>query len=286
MTTRLAWLLALGAALLSPALGARGQGDPTWREPFEPFQIADNLYYVGSRGISSFLLIGTEGSVLIDTGLESSVPLVRASIEKLGFKLTDIRVLLSSHAHFDHVAGHAEMQRLTGARVMALGDDAQALASGKDLSALGGPGWTPVKVDRVLADGEVVSLGNLSLTANHTPGHTKGCTTWTTQVSLDGASRDVVFIGGTSINAGVRLLGNTQHPKIAEDYGRTFERLRSLKAQIFLAQHPRMFGMEAKLQRLREGAKPSPFLDPEGYQAFVAAQEKIYRDQLAKEQAN
>ncbi len=278
-------LLALSAALL-PAPAARAQLDPSWLQPFEPFQIADNLYFVGSRGLSAFLLVGSEGHVLLDTGLEGNVPLVRASIEKLGFELQDVKILISSHAHFDHVAGHAEMQRLTGAQVMALREDAEALSAGQDRSALGGPGWKPVPVARVLEDREVVKLGDLELTAHHTPGHTPGCTTWTTRVPLDGQPREVVFIGGTSINAGVRLLGNTRHADIAEDYGRTFERLRSLPAEIFLAQHPRMFGMERKAERLRAGEKPSPFIDPDGYRAFVAFQEKAYRDQLAREQGN
>jgi len=272
------------ACVLLAVSTARAQMPADWTQPAEPFRIADDLYYVGSSGISSFLLVGSEGNILIDTGLPANVPLVRASIEKLGFKLADVKILLSSHAHFDHVAGHAEMQKLTGARVMALGDDAEALSTGKDLSALGSLGWAPVKVDRVLKGGDVVQLGHLSLTAHHTPGHTKGCTTWTAKLRLDGAPREAVFIGGTSINNGVKLLDNARHPAIAQDYARTFEVLKSFKAELFLAQHPQMFDMAAKAERLRAGDK-SAFVDADGYAKFVAAQDTAYTTQLQKEQS-
>jgi metallo-beta-lactamase class B len=277
-----AWILSLLAVLVAPP-AAHAQLDPTWLEPVEPFQIADGLWYVGSRGISSFLLTGPEGHVLLDTGLAQNVPLVKASIEKAGFQPGDVKILLASHAHFDHVAGHAEMARLTGASVVALGEDARALASGTDLSALDGPDWTPVPVTRVIADGDVVELGPIRLTAHHTPGHTQGCTTWTTTVEDGGESRAVVLIGGTSVNPGVKLLTNARHPTIAQDYARTFEVLKKLPVQIFLAQHPAMFGMDEKRARLGSGA--NPFVDPEGYLRFVDGQEKAYRERLETERA-
>jgi metallo-beta-lactamase class B len=227
--------------------------------------------------------VGSQGHILLDTGLAQNAALVRASVEKLGFELADIEILLSSHAHFDHVAGHAELKRISGARVFALGDDAEALRSGRDRSALGAAGWEPVAVERVLADGDVVELGELSLTAHHTPGHTPGCTTWTARLPLGGQLRDAVFVGGTSVNAGVRLLGNQRHPAIAEDYARTFAVLKGLKAEFFFAQHPRLFGMDDKLARLHAGEQPSPFLDPAGYQSFAAAQERAYLEQLEAE---
>jgi metallo-beta-lactamase class B len=272
-------LLALGTAR------ARAQGDPSWSEPVEPFQIAEKLYYVGTRGISAFLLVGSQGAVLIDTGPAQNAPLLRASVEKLGLKLSDIKILLSSHAHFDHVGGHAALVKASGARVMAMREDAAALAAGEDRSALGADGWAPVKVDRELADGDGVELGELSLTAHWTPGHTQGCTTWTTRAMLDGEPREVVFVGGTSINRGVKLLGNPRHPSIAEDYARTFQVLKGLQADIFLAQHPPMFGMDAKLARQRAGEKPSPFLDATGYRRFVSEQEEAYLEQLRHERA-
>ena len=212
-----AWSAVLFAAF---ACAAAAQRDSSWTEPFASFRIAGNLYFVGTRGVSSFLLTTPEGHILIDTGLEQAMPQVARNVENLGFAVRDIKIILSSHAHFDHVEGHAEMQRRTGATVMAIGEDAAALASGRDNSALGGPSWKPVRVGRVLRDGDTVTLGGKPLR--------------------------VVFVGGTSVNSGVRLLDNTRHPSIVADYERTFRVLKELAADIFLAQHPTMFDMERR----------------------------------------
>lgn len=263
---------------------ALSQGSSSYTQPFEPFKIVGNLYYVGTRGVSSFLLTTPAGHILIDTGVEEAVPQVRANVEKLGFKITDIKILLASHAHFDHVGGHAEMQRITGATAMAVGEDAVSLSSGSDISALSGPGWKRVAVGRVLRDGEDVSLGGVTLKANLTPGHTKGCTTWTTVIRDGGRSYRVVFVGGTSINQGVHLVGNTRHPTIIDDYARTFRVLKELSPDIFLAQHPNMFRMEEKVARMKAG-DANAFVDPEGYRTFVAGQEKAYQTELQRERS-
>jgi metallo-beta-lactamase class B len=270
--------------LVSFAAVAGGQGNSSWTEPFAPFRVAGNIFFVGTRGVSSFLLTTPDGHILLDTGLEQAVSQVRANVENLGFSLRDIKIILSSHAHFDHVEGHAEMQRLTGATVMAVGEDAAALSSGKDNSALGASGWKPVKVGRVLRDGDTVTLGGTTLTAHLTPGHTKGCTTWTTMVTDGGKSLRVVFVGGTSVNQGVQLLDNTRHPSIVADYDRTFKVLKELQADIFLAQHPNMFQMEEKVARTKAGG--NPFVDPEGYKKFVAESEQSYLAQLKRERAS
>jgi metallo-beta-lactamase class B len=275
------------SALLFTAFAAiaNGQGNSSWTEPFAPFRVAGNIYFVGTRGVSSFLLTTPDGHILLDTGLEQAVSQVRANIENLGFALGDVRIILSSHAHFDHVEGHAEMQRLTGATVMAVGEDAAALSAGTDNSALGGPGWKPVKVGRMLRDGDTVTLGGTTLTAHLTAGHTKGCTTWTTTVADGGKSLRVVFVGGTSVNQGVQLLDNSRHPSIVADYDRTFKVLKELQADIFLAQHPNMFEMEQKVARMNAGSG-NPFVDPQGYKAFVAASEQSYQAQLKRERAS
>jgi metallo-beta-lactamase class B len=264
---------------------ANGQANSSWTEPFAPFRVAGNIHFVGTRGVSSFLLTTPDGHILLDTGLEQAVPQVRANIENLGFALRDIKIILSSHAHFDHVEGHAEMQRLTGATVMAVGEDAAALSAGTDNSALGASGWKPVKVGRVLRDGDTVTLGGTTLTAHLTAGHTKGCTTWTTTVSEGGKSLRVVFVGGTSVNQGVQLLDNSRHPSIVADYDRTFKVLKEIQADIFLAQHPNMFEMEKKVARMNAGGG-NPFVDPQGYKAFVAASEQSYQAQLRRERAS
>jgi metallo-beta-lactamase class B len=175
------------------------------------------------------------------------------------------------------------MKQATGARIMALGDDAEAISSGKDNSALGGDGWTPAKVDRVLKDGDTVRLGEVTMRAYLTRGHTKGCTTWMTDVMDGGQSYAVVFVGGTSVNQGVRLVGNTRHRGIIDDYARTFRVLKELRPDVFLAQHPRLYGMDGKMRRMKSSDGGNPFIDPEGYKKFIADQEAAYLKQLAQE---
>jgi metallo-beta-lactamase class B len=191
----------------------------------------------------------------------------------------------AQHAHWDHVENHARMKELTGAQVMAVGEDAQAIATGIDSSALGGAGWEPTPVDRILKDGDTVTLGDVSLQAHLTPGHTKGCTTWTTTVRQDARSYSVVFVGGVSINPGVTLLANQRHPGIAEDYARTFRTLKRLRPDVFLAQHPGIHGMAEKLRRLKAGGRENPFIDREGYRQVVSEAEGAYLSQLKQEKA-
>ena len=251
-------------------------------QPVEPFRVAGNIFYVGANGISAHIIVTPAGLILIDTGTVEMLGGLRANIEKLGHRMSDIKIILSSHAHWDHVEGHAAIQKLTGARVMAVGEDAAAIASGIDSSALGGPNWTPVPVDRTLKDGETVTLGGQTLTAHLTPGHTKGCTTWTTTVTENGRTLQVAFVGGTSINPGVKLLGNTRHLSIAEDYARTFKTLKSLTPDVFLAQHPEIFDMAGKRARMAAGGS-NPFIDPDGFRRFVEGQEAAYLRQLGQE---
>ena len=257
----------------------RGPGS----RPVEPYRVIGSIYYVGAVDVSSHIIVTPQGLILIDTGTKEMLPGVRANIETLGHKLRDVKIILSSHAHWDHVENHARMKDLTGAQVMAVGEDARAIATGIDSSALRGEGWEPTKVDRILKDGDTVTLGGVSLRAHLTPGHTKGCTTWTTTVQEDGKSYFVVFVGGVSINPGVRLLGNQRYPNIAEDYARTFRTLKRLKPDVFLAQHPSIYRMAEKLQRLRAGARENPFIDREGYRQVVNEAEGTYLRQLKEE---
>lgn len=253
--------------------------------PVEPYRVIGNIYYVGAAGISAHLIVTPQGLILLDTGTREMLPGLRANIEKLGHTLRDVKIILSSHAHWDHVENHAAMKELTGAQVMALGEDAAAIASGKDNSALGGEGWTPARVDRILKDGDTVALGKTALRAHLTPGHTKGCTTWTMTVEENGRSYGVVFIGAIGINEGVKLLGNARHPGIADDYARAFRVLKELKPDVFLAQHPAIYGMADKMKRLKAGALPNPFIDPEGYRRVVDEAEASYLEQLKREKS-
>ena len=271
----LAFLVA-GVALL------RAQSDPTWRQPFDAVRIVGNVYYVGTRGLSSFLIVTPAGGIIIDSGEAESVPFIRASVEKLGFRLSDIKWLLPGHAHFDHVGGLADLQRLTGAQVAAMDADRQALESGVDRSAHGASGRKAVKVERVMHDGEAVTLGGATLTAHLTPGHTQGCTTWTMEAAEHGTTYQMAFTGSVTINEGVHLVGTTRVPAIAEHYPQAFRVLHGIKADVFVAQHGGVFGLEEKAKRV--SSTVNPFVDPAGHQRFVSIAEQAYRKQLAAEQ--
>jgi len=254
-------------------------------EPVEPYQVIGNIYYVGAVGISSHIIVTPEGLILLDTGTQQMLPGIRTNLEKLGYTFNDVKIILSSHAHWDHVEGHAAIKELSGAKVMAMGEDAAAISSGLDNSAAGAQGWNSVEVERILRDQDTVTLGGVTMQAHLTPGHTKGTTTWTTMVEENGKSYRVVFVGGTGINRGVKLLSNTRHPGIIEDYALTFRILKELDGEVFLAQHPSMYGMDEKLERLKAGAAENPFIDPEGYRRFVEEQEGRYLKQLEEERS-
>jgi metallo-beta-lactamase class B len=264
----------------------RAQGSPDWTEPFPPFRIAGNLYYVGSKGLANFLITTPQGHILINSDLEASVPLIRNSVENLGFKFTDIRILLISHAHWDHDAGSAAVKKLTGAKYMVMDADVPVVESGgkTDFQYGNRPAslYPPTKVDRVLHDGDEVKFGGVTLVAHLTPGHTKGCTTWTMKVDEAGKVYDVVIVGSPNVNEGYKLVGNASYPEIASDYERTFRVLKSLPVDIFLGAHGDYFDLKTKYARLKEGAV-SPFIDPAGYKAYVADREAAFRTELAKQ---
>jgi metallo-beta-lactamase class B len=265
---------------------ARAQNSPDWTEPFPPFRIAGNLYYVGSKGLATYLIATPAGHILINSDLEANVPLIRASVEKLGFKFNDIKILLISHAHWDHDAGSALIKQITGAKYMVMDADVPVVESGgtADFQYGNTPAslYPPTKVDRVLHDGDQVRLGDAVLVAHLTPGHTKGCTTWTMTVQDNGKEYNAVVVGSPNVNPGYKLVGNTLYPQIVADYERTFQVLRSLPCDVFLGAHGAYFGMEAKYARVKEGAA-SPFIDPDGYKSFVAEKEREFRAELAKQ---
>lgn len=278
-------LLCAGLALCSLYVEAQGSIRERWSTPTDPYHVIGPIYYVGATGISSHILVTTEGLILIDTGTVEMVPQIVANIEKLGHRIEDVKYILSSHAHWDHVEGHAEIKRLSGAKILAMEGDADSIERGVDTSALGSLGWTPVKIARTLKDGDTFVLGNVKMKAYHTPGHTKGCTAWTTTVNEDGKGYKVVFIGGTSINGGVKLLNNARHRRIDEDYARTFRVLKKLEPDVFLAQHPSMYKMSEKRDLKLGGSEENPFIDPHGYRRFVAGEERKYLRQLEQEYA-
>jgi len=278
------------ASLLVFFLSATGslfaQGNADWTEPFPPFRIAGNLYYVGSRGLANYLMTTPQGHILINSDLEANVPLIRASVEKLGFKFDDIKILLISHAHWDHNAASAMIKRLTGAKYMVMDADVANVESGGKTDFQYGTNpanlYPPTKVDRVLHDGDQVKLADATLVAHLTPGHTKGCTTWTMKVSEAGRTYDVVIVGSPNVNPGYKLVNNALYPQIASDYERMFVVLKSLPVDVFLGAHGNYFGMEEKYARMKPGS-PNPFIDPDGYKKFVAQKEQDFRDELARQ---
>lgn len=246
---------------LALAGSAFAQATPDWTEPFPPFHIAGNLYYVGSKGLASYLIATRQGNILINSDLEANVPMIKSSIEKLGFKFSDTKILLISHAHYDHDAGSAAIKEATGAAYMVMDADVPVVESGGKLDfQYGGREsslYQPVKVDRVLHDGDEVKLGGTVLVAHLTPGHTKGCTTWTVKVSEGGKTYNVVIIGSPNVNAGYKLVNNAAYPQIAEDYERMWRVLKSLPCDIFLGAHGNYFGLEEKYPLLIEGSAMS-----------------------------
>jgi metallo-beta-lactamase class B len=273
--------------LVAALTGALFAQTPDWTEPFPPHRIADNLYYVGSKGLASYLITTPQGNILINSSLEASLPLIRASVEKLGFRFGDTKILLISHAHWDHDAGSAAIKKLTGAQYMVMDADVPVVESGgKTDFQYNAPGdlYPPAKVDRVLHDGDEVKLGGVTLTAHKTPGHTKGCTTWTMKATDRGNTYDVVIIGSPNVNTGYKLVNNALYPQIAQDYETMFRVLRSLPCDIFLGAHGEYYGMLAKYARL-QNAGPNPFVDPEGYRKYVAEKEQAFRDELKKQSA-
>jgi metallo-beta-lactamase class B len=256
-----------------------------YSQPVEPFRIVGNIHYVGAANIASYLITTPEGHILLDTGATTMHEVIKNNVAKLGFNTSDIKIMLSSHAHFDHVEGHNAMKKLTGARVMAMVGDAQALESGKDNSALGAVGWAPVKVDRVLKNGDTVSLGGTTLRAVHTPGHTQGATTWFTTVQEKGRQYTVAFLGGTTPNGGVPLFDNPRHKNVIEDTRRTFKTLKAEKVpDIYLIGHPQMM-FAGKIERIKAGETPHPLLNGEAWTKQLVDGEAQFEKRVAEERA-
>ncbi len=295
--SRLTWIAIAALFLAIPTWSAQAPapgscsttsgcpGDRFHNLPTKPFRIIGNIYWVGLSDQVSFLITTPQGHILLDTTSEETVPWVRESIEKLGFKLKDIKTIMTTHAHGPHMGGFAIFKEITGAKIIAPAGDAYLLTDGgqSDFDA-GREIFTPVKPDRVVSDGDKVSLGGVTLVAHLTPGHTKGCMTWTTVVEDSGKKYNVVIacppaVGGDT----VPLVGNAKYPNIAEDYAKAFSVLKSLPCDVFLTTRSAIFKREEKQKRLEAGEQPNPFIDPKGYQEYIADAEKRYLDKLAQD---
>jgi metallo-beta-lactamase class B len=257
----------------------------SWNQPVPPFHVAGNIYYVGANEITSFLITSPRGHILLDGGFAETAPQIEANIEKLGFHLRDVKVLLNSQAHSDHAGGFAELKRATGARLLIAPGDAELVArGGHDDFAFGNTMVYPAtKPDGSFKDGEEIRVGDAVMVAHITPGHTRGCTTWTTKVVEGGKSYDVTFLCSVSA-PGYKLVNNPKYPNIVDDYRETFRRLKAMHTDIFLASHGSFFDLEHKHEAIATG-KPNPFIVPGEFDAFLARSERGFNAQLAKQQA-
>lgn len=282
--------------LLCTSILVHAETDPSWTTPIAPFRIADNLYYVGSRDLASYLVVTPKGNILINANLASSPPQIRASVEKLGYRWTDIKILLNSQAHFDHMGGAAEVIRETHAKNMVMDGDVSVLETGARTDFLAPSpnirNYTPVHVDRILHDEDTVSLGGVTLTAHKTAGHTRGCTTWTMRAHIPGESagtlRNIVIVGGVGFWSEYHFVATANHPVsypgIVQDFQHTFVVLRDLPCDVFLGAHGGYFDMLTKLERYPQDG-PRVFIDPVGYEHFVADAQKTFEQALTKQEA-
>jgi metallo-beta-lactamase class B len=268
----------LAIALLPFGLFAQSNSTQraAWNQPVKPFRIIGNIYYVGAANVSSFYIRTPAGAILLDGGLPETAPLIAKSIAELGFSIKGVKFLLNSHAHYDHCGGLAELKKLSGARMVASERDAVVLNT-----AQGGAGPFPaVHVDRVIGDKQTLALGGVTLTAHITPGHTKGCTTWTMPVTDAGKTYQVVFYCSTTVVD--KLVNNAGYPGIVADYERSFAELKKLPCDVFLAPHAGFFHLEEKRKQLDAG-KLDAFVDPAEMQKYVDESEQDFRKQLAAE---
>jgi metallo-beta-lactamase class B len=255
------------------------------RQPFAPFRVIGNIQYVGSSNAGSFLITTPEGHILIDTGYPRTESWVRESIEKLGFRVGDIKIILNTHAHADHVGGHAQFKEWTGAKILTSEADRPVIEDGgrSDFRSDGRELWKPLTVDGTVRDGEEIRLGGVTLVAHLTPGHTRGNTTWTMTVDEGSRKYNVVFVGSMGLNRGVPLVGNLKYPRIAEDYAKAFAVLKRLPCDVFFAFHAAHYNLEEKKRRLDERVTPNPFVDAPALRAYIEKNERAFLDQLEKE---
>jgi len=282
------WKLSLTLVALALGPAALAQANADWTTPIKPFRIADGLYYVGSKDLASYLVVTPQGNILINSSLESSPALIKTSIEQLGFKYADTKILLISHAHWDHDAGSARVIKETGAKYMVMDGDVPVVESGGATDfAYGDSPYPKARVDRALHDGDEVKLGNATLVAHKTPGHTRGCTTWTMKVKQNGKTLDAVIVGSWNVNAGFRLVDKPQqpasYPGIADDYRKTFALLKKLPCDIFLGAHGAYFNMLDKLSKAEKTGE-SVWVDPQGYKDAVAEREQAFETELHRQQ--
>lgn len=281
MWTAVTILFLAGSAELA---GQYAAANPEWNQPVEPFRIVGNLYYVGAAGVSSYLITTPEGHFLLDAGFRETAPMIESNIQKLGFRLADIRLILISHGHYDHVGGVAAIKARSGARLLANPAEAPLLSRGGkgDFALADRYPYPPVATDRVLRDGEQVRLGGTVMTAHFTPGHTKDCTSWTTTVKEGGKKLQVVF--PCSVSApGYQIVDNPKYPQILKDYEAAFVELRALPCDVFLGLHGWDFGLAQKIKARATDPSRNPFIEPEEYTQYLDRGQAAILELVAKQ---
>ena len=284
--SKLPSVLAIGSVLIGSL--AVAQDNPDWTRPFPPFRIIGNIYWVGSYDLASYLMTTPDGHILINTGVGDTAKQIKASVEQLGFNIADVKILTATHGHFDHVAGMAELKRMTGARLIVSEEDKELLESGGKADFRFGD--TPaakfesVRVDAVFKDSDTVSLGGTVLTAHHHPGHTKGATSFTLNVRENGKTYRVLIANMPTINPGVTVSGMPMFPRIADAYASTFKAQKDMQLDVWLASHAAQFKLHEKYKP-GDPFDPNRFVDPQGFKAAVAELEKKYQEQLARERS-
>jgi len=255
---------------------------PDRTEQVEPFNIIDNIYFVG-RYVQegSYLVTGSEGHLLIDTGYDESVPIILDNVRKMGFNPEDIKYIIGAHAHSDHVDGHTSMQEMTGASILSSAPDVEVTENGGATDFRPGK-WRPSKVDRVIEDGEVISLGDTNITVHYTPGHTKGTVSFTMTAVEEGQNYNVILMGGVRISA-TPVFGHPQYPNMASDFASTFEKLKKIPVDVYLGSHGYWYGLGEKKKRMEAGEGFRAFIDPEGYKRAIDGWQQKFIDQIVSE---
>ncbi len=283
------------AALAAPAPAAYAQvsppriTNPDWVKPFPPFRIVGGLYYVGTYDLAVYLLVTREGNILINTGVNDSAPMIRSNVEQLGFRFADIKLLLATHGHWDHVGAMAEIKRATGARMLIHEADADLVETGggTDFRFPDGRGtiYEPVKVDQRLKEGDKVRLGEIELTVLHHPGHTKGAVSFAYVAQDAGRNYEVLIVNMGSINPGVNVAFMRAFPQINEAYSGTLARQKELKPEIWVSSHAAQFDLHKKYKP-GDAHDPARFVDPDGYTAKIQFYEQLFNAALLRDRAS
>ena len=275
------WMLIAGLAVLPSVALAQTVEDRTQdRVAFPSHKVIANVYSVGTGTLNSFLFTTPQGHILVNSNFEETLPLLKDAVEKLGFKMTDVKIILGSHAHADHMQGNAMLKEMTGgAQVVVMDQDVPGY------KMLKVPSGKALPVDRVIKDGETVTLGGTTLTAHLTPGHTRGCTTWTTPVQDGGRTLNVAIACG-GLQEDARLVGNRNYPEIADDFAKSIKIYQKLPVDVFLASHAWFYDPAGKYARLQKSANPNPYVDPAGFKAWVANMEKNWNSLMAEQTKN